>query len=63
MNDQINGLFSSYDMNGLKLRNRVVMAPMTRNFSPNGVLKDYAPTYYSLRAKGGVGTSSGGVNT
>ena len=55
MNDQINGLFSSYDMNGLKLRNRVVMAPMTRNFSPNGVLKDYAPTYYSLRAKGGVG--------
>ena len=42
-------------MDGLSLRNRVVMAPMTRNFSPNGVPKDYAPTYYARRAKGGVG--------
>ena len=42
-------------MNGLNLRNRVVMAPMTREFSPNGVPNDYAPTYYSKRAAGGVG--------
>ena len=55
MNDQKNILFSEYDMDGLSLRNRVVMAPMTRNFSPNGVPKDYAPTYYARRAKGGVG--------
>ena len=55
MNDQKNTLFSEYNMNGLNLRNRVVMAPMTRNFSPNGIPKDYAPSYYARRAKGGVG--------
>ena len=55
MNDQKNTLFSEYDMGGLKLRNRVVMAPMTRNLSPNGIPKDYAPTYYARRAQGGVG--------
>ena len=55
MNDKKNVLFSEYNMNGLGLRNRVVMAPMTRNFSPNGIPKDYAPTYYSRRAQGGVG--------
>ena len=55
MNDQKNRLFSAFNMNGLKLRNRVVMAPMTRNFAPNGVLQDYAPTYYARRAEGGVG--------
>jgi len=55
MNHPKNTLFSTYNMNGLKLKNRVVMAPMTRNFSPNGVLKDYAPTYYARRAQGGVG--------
>ena len=55
MNDQKNTLFSEYNMNGLILRNRVVMAPMTRNFSPNGVPKDYAPKYYARRAQGGVG--------
>ena len=55
MNDQKNVLFSEYNMNGLNLRNRVVMAPMTREFSPNGVPNDYAPTYYSKRAAGGVG--------
>ena len=55
MNDQKNHLFSEFDMSGLRLRNRVVMAPMTREFSPNGVPNDYAPTYYSKRAAGGVG--------
>ena len=55
MNDQKNHLFSEFDMSGLRLRNRVVMAPMTRNLSPNGIPKDYAPTYYSKRAQGGVG--------
>ena len=55
MNEQKNTLFSKFSMNGLSLKNRVVMAPMTRNFSPNGVPKDYAPTYYAKRAKGGVG--------
>ena len=55
MNDQKNTLFSAYNRNGLSLRNRVVMAPMTRKFSPNGIHTDYAPTYYARRAQGGVG--------
>ena len=55
MNDSKNTLFSKYDMSGLTLKNRVVMAPMTRNFSPKGVPHDYAPTYYARRARGGVG--------
>ena len=55
MNDLKNTLFSEYNLNGLSLKNRIVMAPMTRNFSPNGVPGDYAPTYYSKRAAGGVG--------
>ena len=55
MNDIKNSLFSEFDLNGLRLKNRVVMAPMTREFSPNGIPNDYAPTYYSKRAAGGVG--------
>ena len=55
MNDSKNLLFSEYNLNGLKLRNRIVMAPMTRNFSPKGVPADYAPSYYARRAAGGVG--------
>ena len=55
MNDPKNVLFSEYNLNGLKLKNRIVMAPMTRNFSPNGIPGEYAPEYYSKRAAGGVG--------
>ena len=55
MKVQKNTLFSQYALNGLTLKNRVVMAPMTRNFSPNGIPAEYAPTYYSKRASGGVG--------
>ena len=55
MNDPKNALFSEYNLNGLKLKNRIVMAPMTRNFSPNGIPGEYAPEYYSKRAAGGVG--------
>ena len=55
MNDSKNVLFSEYNLNGLKLKNRIVMAPMTRSFSPKGVPADYAPTYYAKRAAGGVG--------
>jgi 2,4-dienoyl-CoA reductase-like NADH-dependent reductase (Old Yellow Enzyme family) len=29
-------LFSPFTLNGLTLPNRIVMAPMTRNFSPGG---------------------------
>jgi 2,4-dienoyl-CoA reductase-like NADH-dependent reductase (Old Yellow Enzyme family) len=48
-------LFSPFTLNGLKLPNRVVMAPMTRNFSPGGVPGDNVAAYYRRRAEGGTG--------
>jgi 2,4-dienoyl-CoA reductase-like NADH-dependent reductase (Old Yellow Enzyme family) len=48
-------LFTSYRLNGLELPNRVVMAPMTRSFSPGGVPGSEVAAYYRRRAAGGVG--------
>ncbi|GAA4150973.1 NADH:flavin oxidoreductase [Leifsonia shinshuensis] len=39
----------------LELRNRFVMAPMTREFSPGGIPSERAASYYARRARGGVG--------
>lgn len=44
-----------YAINGLELPNRVVMAPMTRDFSPGGVPTADVAAYYARRAAGGVG--------
>lgn len=41
--------------NGLRLRNRVVMAPMTREQAPNGIPTDAMAKYYGRRAAGGAG--------
>jgi 2,4-dienoyl-CoA reductase-like NADH-dependent reductase (Old Yellow Enzyme family) len=43
-------LFSPVSVAGIKLRNRLVMAPMTRQFSPNGVPGDDVAAYYGRRA-------------
>jgi len=51
----IQSLFTGYRLNGLQLPNRVVMAPMTRSFSPGGVPGDDVAAYYRRRAAGGVG--------
>ena len=48
-------LFEPYKLKNLNLRNRIVMAPMTRNQSPNGVPTDEVASYYERRAKGEVG--------
>ncbi|HXA77113.1 MAG TPA: NADH:flavin oxidoreductase [Candidatus Acidoferrales bacterium] len=48
-------LFSPLTLNGLTLPNRIVMAPMTRNFSPRGVPGPDVAAYYRRRAEGGVG--------
>lgn len=48
-------LFSPYELKSLKLKNRVVMAPMTREFSPGGIPTADVATYYQRRAEGGVG--------
>ena len=48
-------LFEPFDLGTLSLPNRVVMAPMTRSFSPGGVPGDNVAAYYRRRAEGGVG--------
>ncbi|VWX49919.1 NADH:flavin oxidoreductase [Novosphingobium sp. 9U] len=48
-------LFERVTLGGLELRNRLVMAPMTRAFSPGGVPGANVAEYYRKRAEGGVG--------
>ncbi|MBT7641823.1 MAG: NADH:flavin oxidoreductase [Rhodobiaceae bacterium] len=48
-------LFSSFTLNGLEIPNRIVMAPMTRSFSPGGHPTEDVAAYYRRRAEGGVG--------
>lgn len=48
-------LFTAFNHPKLHLANRIVMAPMTRQFSPNGVPDDKVRDYYQKRAEGGVG--------
>jgi 2,4-dienoyl-CoA reductase-like NADH-dependent reductase (Old Yellow Enzyme family) len=43
---------ASFEINGLTLPNRVVMAPMTRSFSPGGVPTDAVAAYYRRAQKG-----------
>ncbi|WP_432025263.1 NADH:flavin oxidoreductase [Streptomyces sp. 1222.5] len=42
-------------LNGLTVPNRIVMAPMTRMFSPGGVPGEDVRSYYARRAGAGVG--------
>ncbi|MDT0470887.1 NADH:flavin oxidoreductase [Streptomyces sp. DSM 41014] len=42
-------------LNGLTVPNRIVMAPMTREFSPGGIPGDDVVSYYARRAAAGVG--------
>ncbi|EGF92656.1 NADH oxidase [Asticcacaulis biprosthecium C19] len=48
-------LFSPFHSTSLELDNRIVMAPMTRNFSPGGVPDQAVVDYYRRRAESGVG--------
>lgn len=48
-------LFQPFEGGRLKLDNRVVMAPMTRTFSPNGVPGPDVAGYYRRRAENAVG--------
>lgn len=57
-------LFDPIDLNGLALSNRIVMAPMTRSFSPGNIPGEDVAAYYRRRAEGGVGLIlSEGVST
>ena len=51
----LDALFSPCRLNALTLPNRVVMAPMTRSFSPDGVPTAEVAAYYRRRAEKGVG--------
>ena len=48
-------LFAPFPFGRKTLRNRIVMAPMTRNSSPNGVPDEAVAAYYARRAAGGAG--------
>lgn len=48
-------LFRPFLHSRLELANRIVMAPMTRQFSPGGIPDSKVRDYYQRRAEGGVG--------
>lgn len=48
-------LFEPLAIKSLRLPNRIVMAPMTRSFSPQGVPGADVAAYYRRRAEGGAG--------
>jgi len=47
--------FEPFRIRNMSLRNRIAMAPMTREFSPGGVPTAAVAEYYRRRAAGGVG--------
>src|SRR5579871_6468070 len=48
-------LFRPFKLKTLNLRNRIVMAPMTRSFAANGIPGQAQVDYYRRRAEGEVG--------
>jgi 2,4-dienoyl-CoA reductase-like NADH-dependent reductase (Old Yellow Enzyme family) len=52
---QVESLFAPFRLGSLSLPNRIVMAPMTRTMSPDGVPGAEVAAYYRRRAQGGVG--------
>jgi len=51
----IAALFRPIQVAGLTLANRIVMSPMTRNFSPGGIPGEGVEDYYRRRAENDVG--------
>src|SRR5271156_2160710 len=54
LNRSTEALFRPFQLKGLSLPNRIVMAPMTRSLSPEGVPGANVAAYYRRRAEGGV---------
>ncbi|WP_102959086.1 NADH:flavin oxidoreductase [Mangrovicella endophytica] len=48
-------LFRPFRIGSMELKNRIVMAPMTRSFAPAGIPGPANAAYYRRRAEGGVG--------
>ncbi len=55
MSTSLSPLFQPIELGPLSLKNRIVMAPMTRTFSPGGVPNDLVVAYYARRAENEVG--------
>lgn len=51
----VQALFQPFAIEKLSLPNRIVMAPMTRQFSPDGIPGPEVAAYYRRRAENGVG--------
>ena len=48
-------LFQPYTLKSMTLPNRIVMAPMTRSKSPDGIPGDDVAEYYARRSEADVG--------
>ena len=55
MTTKTQALFTPFTHKGLSVDNRIVMAPMTREFSPEGIPTTEVADYYRRRAEGGTG--------
>ncbi len=55
MSSSTETLFRPFSLGTLNLPNRIVMAPMTRVFAPEGIPGEANAAYYRRRAEGGVG--------
>lgn len=55
MSNRLSSMFKPFQCKSLKVPNRFAMAPMTRYFSPDGILPTEAAGYYKRRAEGGIG--------
>lgn len=47
-------LFTPFDLSGIQLKNRVVMAPMTRTRTLDGIANEVVALYYTQRASAGL---------
>jgi len=47
--------FSPVQINGMLLKNRIVMTAMHLGYTPGGEVTDRLVEFYTLRARGGVG--------
>lgn len=52
---QYPNVFSGIDLNGLSLKNRIVMSAINLNYTTDGSVTDQLLSFYEARAKGGVG--------
>jgi N-ethylmaleimide reductase len=55
----MNTLFDAFDLYGMALKNRIVMAPLTRSRAPHDIADERTALYYTQRATAGLIVSEG----